>query len=225
MRIYYCLYLPSNSSILHRRKRLYALLPHPPSNPHLISTYNPTDYSQCLPCTGSCAASPTTTSTSTSSTPTPPSGGSGGSGSGTGGLQFAGVNIAGFDFGCNTDGSCTASAAWPPLTQYYGASFFSMCSRLSSRCLILSVIGGLCGIGMDGAGQMKHFVSVGYNVFRLPVGWQFLVNDVLGADIDQDNLAEYDALVQVGFFPFFLGVGHVLIHYDCSGIDVFVYGS
>ena len=81
-----------------------------------------------------------------------------------------GVNIAGFDFGCNTDGNCNASGAWPPLTQYYGH---------------------------DGAGQMQHFVNDdGFNVFRLPVGWQFLTNDVLGADVDQDNLTEYDALVQ-----------------------------
>ncbi|THH28462.1 hypothetical protein EUX98_g5728 [Antrodiella citrinella] len=85
-------------------------------------------------------------------------------------LRFAGINISGFDFGCNTDGSCTASAAWPPLLQYYGH---------------------------DGQGQMTHFVNDdGFNVFRLPVGWQFLVNDVLGADIDEANLTEYDALVQ-----------------------------
>lgn len=89
-------------------------------------------------------------------------------------LQFAGVNIAGFDFGCNSDGSCTASAAWPPLLEYYG---------------------------LDGAGQMQHFVEDdGYNVFRLPVGWQFLVNDVLGGPIDPTNFAKYDALVQVYLF-------------------------
>ena len=82
-----------------------------------------------------------------------------------------GVNIAGFDFGCNGDGNCTPSAAWPPLTQYYG---------------------------LDGQGQMTHFVNNdGYNIFRLPVGWQFLVNDNLGGTLDSTNLAEYDALVQV----------------------------
>lgn len=79
--------------------------------------------------------------------------------------------MAGFDFGCNSDGICTVSAAWPPLTQYYGA---------------------------DGAGQMKHFVEDdGFNTFRLPVGWQFLVNDVLGGPIDEANFAIYDDLVQV----------------------------
>ncbi|KAF7369855.1 Glycoside hydrolase family 5 protein [Mycena sanguinolenta] len=116
-------------------------------------------YSQCLPGTATTTPPVTTTTSSTGPTST--------FGSGT--LQFAGVNIAGFDFGCNTDGSCTASAAYPPLLQYYGK---------------------------DGLGQMQHFVNDdGFNVFRLPVGWQFLVNDVLGP-IDQANLAEYDALVQ-----------------------------
>jgi endoglucanase len=79
------------------------------------------------------------------------------------------VNIAGFDFGCGSDGTCNVSGAWPPLTQYYG---------------------------MDGAGQMEHFTTIGYNVFRLPVGWQFLTNGVVGGDLDAANLAEYDALVQ-----------------------------
>lgn len=50
---------------------------------------------------------------------------------------------------------------------------------------------------MDGAGQMKHFVeNDGYNVFRLPVGWQFLTNGAATGDIDEVNFAEYDDLVQ-----------------------------
>ncbi len=122
-------------------------------------------YSQCIPG----AATTTAVATSTSAAPAPtsscqvpaPSAGK---------LRFAGVNIAGFDFGCSSDGTCNASGAWPPLTQYYGA---------------------------DGAGQMKHFVDDdGFNVFRLPVGWQFLTNSVAGGDIDEDNWAKYDALVQ-----------------------------
>ncbi len=122
-------------------------------------------YSQCIPG----AATTTAAATSTSAAPAPmsscqvpaPSAGK---------LRFAGVNIAGFDFGCNSDGTCNTSGAWPPLTQYYGA---------------------------DSAGQMKHFVDDdGFNVFRLPVGWQFLTNDIAGGDINEDNWAEYDALVQ-----------------------------
>ncbi|KAL4242823.1 glycosyl hydrolase 5 (cellulase A) family protein [Abortiporus biennis] len=85
-------------------------------------------------------------------------------------LKFAGVNISGFDFGCNSDGNCQASAAWPPLTQYYGA---------------------------DGQGQMNHFVQDdGFNVFRLPVGWQFLTADQPTGVINDANFQEYDALVQ-----------------------------
>ncbi|KAF7348554.1 Glycoside hydrolase family 5 protein [Mycena venus] len=91
---------------------------------------------------------------------------------GSGTLKFTGVNIAGFDFGCNSDGSCTPGAAFPPLTQYFA-------------------------LGADGAGQMMHFVNDdGYNTFRLPVAWQFFTNYVLGAPIDADNMVKYDALVQ-----------------------------
>jgi hypothetical protein len=34
------------------------------------------------------------------------------------------------------------------------------------------------------------------NIFRLPVGWQFLVNNKLGGTLDSGNLAKYDQLVQ-----------------------------
>ncbi|KAH0834839.1 hypothetical protein J3R83DRAFT_10459 [Lanmaoa asiatica] len=46
-------------------------------------------------------------------------------------LRFAGVNIAGFDFGCGTDGTCNITQACPPLTQLGCA---------------------------DGLGQMQHFI-------------------------------------------------------------------
>ncbi|KAJ7921990.1 endoglucanase [Mycena leptocephala] len=120
------------------------------------------DYSQCIPGT---ATTTTTTTATTTSTATSPSG----SPSGTGSLKFVGVNIAGFDFGCGTDGTCTVSKAFPPLSQYGGN---------------------------DGAGQMRHFVNDdGFNMFRLPVGWQYLLNNALGP-VNQANLNEYDALVQ-----------------------------
>lgn len=38
----------------------------------------------------------------------------------TGKLQFMGTNIAGFDFGCVTDGTCDISKAVPPLTTLNG---------------------------------------------------------------------------------------------------------
>lgn len=43
---------------------------------------------------------------------------------------------------------------------------------------------------------MSHFVTNdGLNAFRLPVGWQYLVNAELGGTLDATNFAAYDALV------------------------------
>ncbi|KAF2455994.1 glycoside hydrolase superfamily [Lineolata rhizophorae] len=87
--------------------------------------------------------------------------------SSAGKVQYGGVNIAGFDFGCVIEGACD-------LTDTFD-------------------------IASDGNGveQMDHFVQdLGLNVFRLPVGWQFLVNDQLGGQLDDTNAASYDALVQ-----------------------------
>lgn len=73
-------------------------------------------------------------------------------------------NIAGFDFGCTTDGSCDLSSTDPPT---------------------------------NGNAQMKHFVSDdGLNAFRLPVAWQYLVNNQLGGKLDSANFATYNKLVQ-----------------------------
>ncbi|KIO21025.1 glycoside hydrolase family 5 protein, partial [Tulasnella calospora MUT 4182] len=52
-------------------------------------------------------------------------------------------DIAGFEFGCKDDGSCTPPNS-PPLTSK-----------------------------ADGCGQMKWFYSKGMNTFRLPIGWQY----------------------------------------------------
>ncbi|KDR72606.1 hypothetical protein GALMADRAFT_73464, partial [Galerina marginata CBS 339.88] len=85
-------------------------------------------------------------------------------------LSLVGVNIAGFDFGCGTDGTCNVTSATPPLLQYTKT---------------------------DGLGQMQHFVTNdGYNIFRLPVGWQFLTNGAMSGTLNQANFAKYDALVQ-----------------------------
>jgi endoglucanase len=44
---------------------------------------------------------------------------------------------------------------------------------------------------------MQHFSKDdGMNIFRLPVGWQFLVNNKLGGTLDSGNMAKYDQLVQ-----------------------------
>ncbi|EGO03450.1 carbohydrate-binding module family 1 protein/Glycoside hydrolase family 5 protein [Serpula lacrymans var. lacrymans S7.3] len=125
-------------------------------------------YYQCLAASATTVATGTATTTSAGATATSTCGATPAASAGT--LSYAGVNIAGFDFGCDTDGDCTASGAYPPLTQYYGA---------------------------DGVGQMTHFVNDdNYNIFRLPVGWQFLTNNVLTGTLNQTNFAEYDTLVQ-----------------------------
>ncbi|CZS88001.1 probable cellulase precursor [Rhynchosporium agropyri] len=84
--------------------------------------------------------------------------------------QYAGVNLAGFDFGCHTDGTQTLSE------------------------VVIPILGQG---GPDGVGQMKHFIKEdGMNIFRLPVGWQYLVAGNLGGTLNSANLAKYDLLVQ-----------------------------
>lgn len=84
-------------------------------------------------------------------------------------FKFFGVNIAGFEFGCNTDGTCATNQVTPPLTEY--SSY-------------------------DGAGQMSHFVNDNkFNTFRLPVAWQYLTSSP-GATLNTANFEKYDKLVQ-----------------------------
>ncbi|KAG1868488.1 glycoside hydrolase family 5 protein [Suillus subluteus] len=84
-------------------------------------------------------------------------------------LQFAGVNIAGFDFGCGTDGTCIISETVPPVYQLSG---------------------------VDGLGQMQHFFNNdGYNVFRLPVGWQYLTYNQSTSVLNETQFANYNMLV------------------------------
>lgn len=88
-------------------------------------------------------------------------------------VQFLGVAIAGGDFGCQIDGSCPTGSTQLPL-------------------------GGSSG-GGDGPGQMQHWTSLTkpLNLFRLPISWQFLVNNQEpGATLDATNLGKYDELVQ-----------------------------
>ncbi|KAG9040373.1 Endoglucanase EG-II [Tulasnella sp. UAMH 9824] len=139
-----------------------------------VCTYVNDYYSQCLPPSSTATTRTTTTTgtrtstTSTKSTTTTSANCSQATSGGSGTLQYTGVNIAGFDFGCATDGTCTTSKAVPPLSQYSG---------------------------VDGAGQMQHFVSKGMNTFRLPTAWQWLT-PTLGGTLDATNWAKYDALVK-----------------------------
>lgn len=86
------------------------------------------------------------------------------------GVRYVGANIAGFDFGITTQGVQTLSSMEPPLLNVSG---------------------------IDGAGQMRHFVqNDGFNIFRLPVGWKYLVNGTPGGKLDAANFGEYNKLVQ-----------------------------
>jgi len=59
-------------------------------------------------------------------------------------VSYGGINIAGFDFGCDVWGNCNGGLDDSMVTS-----------------------GG-------GITQMTHFVSKGLNTFRLPVRWQYL---------------------------------------------------
>ncbi|KDQ56366.1 carbohydrate-binding module family 1 protein [Jaapia argillacea MUCL 33604] len=128
-------------------------------------------YSQCLPIASTVivtttvqptSSNPTTTPTTLSTTSSAPAP------SGTGTLRFVGVNIAGFDFGCSTNGTYTPGNTEPPLAVLDGA---------------------------DGVGQMTHYYSEGFNVFRLPVCWQYLTDGTIDT-VDSTNFARYDTLVK-----------------------------
>lgn len=44
---------------------------------------------------------------------------------------------------------------------------------------------------------MQHFYkNDNMNIFRLPVGWQYLTNNVVGGDLDSTNFGKYDELMQ-----------------------------
>ncbi|KAF6800239.1 glycoside hydrolase family 5 protein [Colletotrichum sojae] len=85
-------------------------------------------------------------------------------------VQFLGVAISGGDFGCEINGNCPLDKVQLPLSSLGGG---------------------------DGEGQMNHFAQNDkLNMFRLPVGWQFLVNNQLGGQLDANNLGRYDQVMQ-----------------------------
>ena len=44
---------------------------------------------------------------------------------------------------------------------------------------------------------MAHFVKDDHlNIFRLPAGWQYLLNRIAGGQLDPRNICKCDALVQ-----------------------------
>ncbi|KAF2093160.1 endoglucanase II [Rhizodiscina lignyota] len=129
-------------------------------------------YFQCLPATttvASAAAAPSSSSVaSPSGTTSAPSSSSTASSGSAGKVKYGGVNIAGFDFGCDTSGNCNTQNTLNPLT----------------------------GATPPADDQMNHFANDdGLNAFRLPVGMQFLFNNDIDGDLDATNFAAYDKLV------------------------------
>ncbi|KAK6001970.1 hypothetical protein QM012_002460 [Aureobasidium pullulans] len=131
-------------------------------------------YSQCVPGagSGSGSAAATTTKAATSAqaattqapskapVSTSAASTSKAAAASSGKVKYAGVNIAGFDFGMDTNGASTGSYVDP---------------------------------GTTGQAQMNHFVKDDkLNAFRLPVGWQYLVNSQLGGNLDTTFFAKYD---------------------------------
>ncbi|KAI1635826.1 glycoside hydrolase superfamily [Biscogniauxia mediterranea] len=98
---------------------------------------------------------------------------------------FAGLNIAGFDFGSDIQGAQNISNSFGP-------------------------VAALGNGRSDGAAQMQHFVqNDGLNTFRLPVTWQFLINSrslngssttttgpASNGTLDRTNMAQYNQLVR-----------------------------
>jgi endoglucanase len=121
-------------------------------------------YSQCIPGSDNGGGGGGQQPSTTASSPAPGA---------TGKVQYAGINLAGFDFGCTIDGTCLTNKIYPPLKNFNGQNNYP-----------------------DGVGQMQHFTQTGMNIFRLPVGWQYLVNNNLGGTLNSANLAKYDELVQ-----------------------------
>ncbi|KUJ24202.1 endoglucanase [Mollisia scopiformis] len=84
-------------------------------------------------------------------------------------VRFAGINIAGCDFGTDTTGTQTPSGAYCPIGPY----------------------------NPNGPGQMTHFASENFNIFRLPTGWQYIINSVNpSSTLDPTNFGNYNSLVQ-----------------------------
>lgn len=82
-----------------------------------------------------------------------------------GNTTYAGVNIAGFDFGCDTNGQCTVDGITNIAT------------------------------GTGPAQMQHFATNDNLNIFRLSVGWQYLTNSVVGGDLDATNFANYDDLM------------------------------
>jgi endoglucanase len=95
-------------------------------------------------------------------------------------VKPGGMNIAGFDFGMNTQVNPNTSF---PISQE--RSNTGQGTQDSSQILT------------PPSAQMAHFANDDrMNIFRLPAGWQFLLGNNLGGTLNSANFQRYDSLVQ-----------------------------
>jgi endoglucanase len=135
-------------------------------------------YSQCVPGGGS---SPTTTTRPSTTTTSRAGGSSPTGGSGSGLVSNAGVNVRIY---------CRRTQLTINFYQIAGLDFGC---TIDGTCKTANIVDP----GQIGIDQIQHFIKDdGLNTFRLPVGWQFLLNNNLGGTLDSNNWATYDKLVQ-----------------------------
>ncbi|KAL9080219.1 MAG: hypothetical protein Q9159_007643 [Coniocarpon cinnabarinum] len=98
--------------------------------------------------------------------------------------------------------SVTPAAYTPTPVVPASSSLVSSSSSVSSSTAPTSTGKGNCQSGSQcptevGPTQMQHFsADDGLNIFRLPVGWQYLVNNQLSGALDEKFMSDYDGLVQ-----------------------------
>lgn len=86
----------------------------------------------------------------------------------SGKVAYPCINIAGFDFGCRTDGTCDTTKALNPLTK---------ATPTADK-------------------QMSHFASAdGFQAFRLPVSMQYVFNNNVNGPLDNTAFTAYNNLV------------------------------
>ena len=101
------------------------------------------------------------------------------------------TDIAGFDFGCLIN-----------VRPFAKASLMDTLKVIQGTDTLADVAGPIPGSQYNGPQQMRHFTRRGgLNIYRLPTGWQFLLENewgegVLGGPLNRTNIDAYNELVQ-----------------------------
>jgi hypothetical protein len=119
-------------------------------------------------------------------------------------LQFAGVNIAGFGeyYTCITTRHIQTAVLQTSVAVQMALALSQRLSPLSTNYPVGFILENphtilyVYLIGVDGLGQMQHFYNDdGYNVFRLPVGWQYLTYNQSTSVLNETQFSNYNMLV------------------------------